>query len=191
MIFFSCHSAPNRWSISIKNSLLRACGTGSARPGLAVFNKPLLPRSKPLSGSSFLAKQSALRQAARRLQVSPLLFPVRDHIPRARKGCTEGPATSPAPHHEAGRVLRRLQRRIQNKWEHSGRQQAGMAKPGLYKSSGKMLPRLSSALAPLHCCKNVFYFRIKLDELQSQHTLAGMQHQIERPGQFQQVPANR
>ncbi len=75
---------------------------------IAIFSQWLISislslRSKRLCDYSFLAKQSALCQAARRQQALFLLL-ARDHSPRVRMGCSEESATGPAPIHEAAHV---------------------------------------------------------------------------------------
>src|SRR5580765_1976568 len=54
-----------------------------------------------------------------------------------------------------------------------------------------MLRHASSSLASLHGGKNLLDLRIQLNKLQSKHALTGMQHQVERPGQFVQVLPNQ
>ena len=133
---------------------------------------------------SFLASSSALRLAARRLQASRLLLWVPGHSLRARKDYSEAAATGQGPIHAADRAWRRPPRCIPSNWERSGKRPAGKAKPRLCITANRIRLHASSSLASLHRRENNCNLCIQLRKIQRQHAFAGMQHQVERPGQL-------
>jgi hypothetical protein len=174
MIFFSCRFAPNRRSISIKNTLSCACCTrlGTLRPRrLSNESCRFVQTTLRLF---LLAKYSSPRQAGLRPRSSPLPFLVRGHSPRARKGCSARAARGQAPIREADRVWPRPLLCIPNNWERSGRRPAEKERWRLCKTAGDMWPCSSSSTASLHGGKNLHNLGIQLGKLQRQYAFAGM-----------------
>jgi hypothetical protein len=175
IVFFSCRSAPNRWSLYIQKIICRAPGAcGSARSGLAAFPGINPVASLQTAKASLSKKYSVVRlwhPEALRVKADPwrqslrLSLAAQDHSLRARKDCNAESAKGPRPIHEATRAEPQPQPRIPNNWERNGKLRAVRAISRPYTSVDKKLLPASSSLASLHGGKNLRDFSIQLRKL--------------------------